>query len=329
MLQNDTDATVRSRQTIVGDLQSEIAFGIPYFALAAASCAIATLGLLENSAPIIIGAMLIAPLMTPIVALALAIISGDLPTLRLSALALVSGAALAIVFSTGIAAIAHLSIPGSEILGRSQPNLLDLGVALAAGAIAGFARVNKKIASSIGGAAIAVALMPPLCVVGIGLALHAFELSYGALLLFITNLLGITLACSVVFVLFRLAEKGARRGLITTAILVVAVAVPLVFATLRLIEQQRLESILRESLVNDTQTFKHVELVSTNIDWVTNPIRVQLLVRMQGTLTPTQVGFLQSFASKRIRSKRPLQLIVGITPVTTVVAPTPSPIESP
>jgi uncharacterized membrane protein len=212
------------------------------------------------------------------------------------------GCSNAIVFSTGITAIAHLSIPGSEILGRSQPNLLDLGVALAAGAIAGFARVNTKIASSIGGAAIAVALMPPLCVVGIGLALHAFELSYGALLLFITNLLGITLACSVVFVLFRLSEKGARRGLITTAILVVAVAVPLVFATLRLIEQQRLESVLRESLVHDIQTFKHVELVSTDIDWVTDLIRVQLLVRMQGTLTPTQVGFLQSFASKRIHS---------------------------
>jgi uncharacterized membrane protein len=239
------------------------------------------------------------------------------------------GCSNAIVFSTGITAIAHLSIPGSEILGRSQPNLLDLGVALAAGAIAGFARVNTKIASSIGGAAIAVALMPPLCVVGIGLALHAFELSYGALLLFITNLLGITLACSVVFVLFRLSEKGARRGLITTAILVVAVAVPLVFATLRLIEQQRLESVLRESLVHDIQTFKHVELVSTDIDWVTDLIRVQLLVRMQGTLTPTQVGFLQSFASKRIHSTRPLRLIVGITPVTTIVAPAPDSIQSP
>jgi uncharacterized hydrophobic protein (TIGR00271 family) len=329
MLQSDTDASIRSRETIIGNLHTEIAFGVPYFALAAASCAIATLGLLENSAPIIIGAMLIAPLMTPIVALALAIISGDLPTLRLSVAALVSGAALAIAFSAGIAAIAHLSIPGSEILGRSQPNLLDLGVALAAGAIAGFARVNTKIASSVGGAAIAVALMPPLCVVGIGLALHAFELSYGALLLFITNLLGITLACAVVFVSFRLAEKGARRGLITTGILVVAVAVPLVFATFRLIEQQRLESILRQSLVNDTQTFKHVELISTDIDWVSNPIRVQLLVRMQGILTPAQVGYLQSFASARIHTNRPLRLIVGITPVTQVVAPAPNPTGSP
>ena len=320
VVNEDDGRPVRNRQRISGALREEIGFGVSYFALATASCIIATLGLLENSAPIIIGAMLIAPLMTPIVALALAIVSGDFSDFRSSLVALLAGAAVAVAVSLVIATVAHLPIPGSEILGRGQPNLLDLGVALAAGAIAGFARIDKRIASSIGGAAIAVALMPPLCVVGIGLAIHQFSLAYGALLLFTVNLLGITLACAVVFVIGGLATKNARHGLLAATALVIAVAIPLVFTTVRLIRQQQLEDVLRASLRNDTQTFKSVQLVSSHVDWVSDPIRIRLLVRMEGTLTSHQVGSLQSFIAQRLHADKPVALTVDITPVTSVTA---------
>jgi uncharacterized hydrophobic protein (TIGR00271 family) len=314
------ESTIPSRdaQELLRTLEGEIGFGRPYFALAAASCAIATLGLLENSAAVIIGAMLIAPLMTPIVTLALALVSGRFQSLRLSLAALASGAAASIVLSAAIAAIVRLPIPGSEILGRSQPNLLDLGIALAAGAIAGYARVRRSIASSVGGAAIAVALMPPLCVVGIGSALRDWELAYGALLLFATNLIGITLACAIVFVLSGFATRSARGGLATTTLILAVIAIPLAFATARLIEQQQLETGLRRALVEDTQTFKRVDLLSTNVDWLSNPISVRLLVRAQGLVTPTQVAFLQAFAARAMRTKRALRLIVDVTPVTIV-----------
>ena len=306
------------RAALVIGVEHDAELNRAFVYLAAASCAIATFGLLANSAAVIIGAMLIAPLMTPIVALSLAVVGGELALLRRAFVALSVGSALSVALSCLLATIVNLPVPGSEIISRGHPNLLDLGVALAAGAIAGYARVRKGIAVSIGGAAIAVALMPPLCVVGIGLSLHDGELAYGALLLFATNLTGITLACAAVFAANGFATHHARPALITTAALVSVIAIPLAFTTARLLEQSRLESILRAGLLNDTQTFKRVQLVHTSVDWLAAPIRVDLLVRAQDPVTHTQVAFLQSFAERQIH--RPLKLVIEVSQISAVDA---------
>lgn len=86
-----------------------------------------------------------------------------------------------------------------EVLARSEPTLLDLGIAIAAGGISGYAKVEPKVSSSLAGTAIAVALMPPVCVIGLGLSQADWSLSLGATLLYLTNLLGITLSCMLVF----------------------------------------------------------------------------------------------------------------------------------
>jgi len=215
--------------------------------------------------------------------------------------------------------VARLPTPGGQILSRGNPNLLDLGIALAAGAIAGYARVNRGVAATVGGAAIAVALMPPLCVVGIGISIGDLGLAYGALLLFATNFVGITLACALVFVAAGLRAPGAHRGLITALAALVPIAVPLGYATTRLIEQQQLEASLRGALLNHTQTFKRVSLAGTTIDWLRAPIRVTLLVRATSTITPGQVQALQTFAEARVH--RPLDLVVEVAPIYTVVPP--------
>ena len=162
--------------------------------------------------------------------------------------------------------------------------------------------------------------MPPICVVGIGASLRNGELAYGALLLFATNLIGIMLSCAAVFAASGFATHHARRGLIATAVTVLATAVPLGFATSRLVEQSRLEAVLRTGLLNDTQTFRRAQLVKISVDWLSKPIQVDLLVRAQDAVTPTQVGFLQSFAERRIG--RRLTLVVEVSQVTSVVAPT-------
>ncbi len=308
----------RDRDLLLTEIERDVAPSVAFVALTAASCAIATFGLLGNSVAVIIGAMLIAPLMTPIIALAFAIISGRLKVFRQACVLLVIGSLLSVCFSALLAALVNLPIPGAEILARSDPNLLDLGVALAAGAIAGYARVREGIAESVGGAAIAVALMPPLCVIGIGLALRNWELAYGAALLFATNLTGIALACASVFAVTGYATHHARGGLITTAVLVIAIAVPLGFTTARLLDQSRLEASLRNALLNDTQTFKRVQLVSTSVDWLSRPIHVNLLVRAQNPVTTTQVAFLESFAERKLR--RSLRLVVEVSPISAVRA---------
>jgi uncharacterized hydrophobic protein (TIGR00271 family) len=180
--------------------------------------AIATLGLLANSAPTIIGAMIIAPLMSPIISLSFGIVVVDWQLINRSLFMLVTGIVLVVALAFVTTEYLGLNIAGAEILGRSHPTLLDLGVAIAAGGAAAFAYTRHSIMNAIAGVAIAVALVPPLAVCGIGLSqglsasadagYAASEIGHysggasvaeGAALLFLTNLAGIVVTAGAVF----------------------------------------------------------------------------------------------------------------------------------
>lgn len=182
-------------------LMRESRLSLNYLMLVLGSCVIATLGLLANSPAVIIGAMIVAPLMLPIRGMAMGALDGNVLLFRTGILSLTVGTGIGVGVSFLLGCWVGLPNWGSEILARTQPNLLDLGVALAAGGISAFARVRKEIADSLAGVAIAVALMPPVCVIGLGLAHADWEISLGATLLYSTNLLGIALACMVTFLL--------------------------------------------------------------------------------------------------------------------------------
>ncbi len=178
-----------------------------YYLLVVLSSIIATLGLLVDSPAIIIGAMLVAPLMTPIIELGLSSIVGDDHLLRDSVVALVIGAVVAIFISVSITWI-NLHLPfisieeiPREVLSRTQPGPIDLGVALAGGSAAAFALAMPNISAALPGVAIATALMPPLSAVGVGLSMQRWEVAGGAFLLFLTNAVTIIFAASLVFFL--------------------------------------------------------------------------------------------------------------------------------
>jgi uncharacterized hydrophobic protein (TIGR00271 family) len=188
---SDLEPPEKLRQELLDDSTLNLNFLV----LVVTSCIIATLGLLTNSAGVIIGAMIIAPLMNPLRGLAFGALIADRVLLRGSLLTLAVGIVLSIFTSGligGLFQIPSLSF-GSEILARTQPTLADLGVALAAGGVSGFAKIRPKVSDVLAGTAIAVALMPPLCVVGISLSQKSLPYSSGSFLLFLTNLLGITL----------------------------------------------------------------------------------------------------------------------------------------
>jgi uncharacterized hydrophobic protein (TIGR00271 family) len=301
------------RKGAIADGQFQLDFGV----LSLASAAIATFGLLENSVAVIIGAMIIAPLTRPIGALAFAAIDGDPRALRRAALTLTLGSAIAIGFAFVVTRIVALPSLGSEIMSRSQPGLLDLGVALAAGAVAGFARIRPGIAGAVAGTAVAVALMPPLCVIGVGIAHLNGTLALGSLLLFLTNLFGIMLASMVVFVVAGYAHVlRARSGLLWAAVAVLIIVVPLALSTGQLLRQARLEAELQYALVNRTVTFHRADLLNTTFDWVASPPEVHLLVRSQEQITPGQVRALEAFA--KTHTGRDFRLIIDVTPITEV-----------
>jgi len=203
-----------------------------FFFMLALAAVIATFGLIANSAPAIIGAMIIAPLMAPIMSLSYGLVVFERRLVTRSIMTVICGVILVVVLAYLTTLLFGLRITGSEILNRTTPTLIDLGVAMAAGGAAAFAHTRQSIISSIAGVAIAVALVPPLAVSGIGLALGhkavgeaglslskfglfagGADIAAGAFLLFSTNFVGIVAIAILVFILQRYGEwKKALLG---------------------------------------------------------------------------------------------------------------------
>lgn len=287
------------KEKIQSELLEDSHLDTSYLALTIGSCAIATLGLLSNSTAVIIGAMIVAPLMLPIRSLAFAALVGHGVLYRKSVLAIIVGTLVSVALACFLGWIVAIPEFGSEVTSRSQPTLIDLGIALAAGAIAGFAKVEPKIASSLAGTAIAVALMPPVCVIGLGISQFNWSLSIGAALLYVTNLLGITLSCMLIFLLTGFASlRLGRKALIRTAVFTGILIVPLGISFIRLAQQQQLEILIQDVLAN-SNTFARVEIVDSEINWLSDPPQARFDVFLTDTLTPKQVGLLENFVAEQ------------------------------
>ncbi|MBD2327593.1 DUF389 domain-containing protein [Alkalinema sp. FACHB-956] len=310
-------ARFKKSDELLEELIEESALSFSYLILVVGSCIIATLGLLSNSAAVIIGAMIIAPLMLPIRSLAFGALEGDIFLFRRGLVAVMVGTLLAVVLTWGLGIIVGISSFGSEILARSKPTLLDLGIAIAAGCISGYAKTEPKISGTLAGTAIAVALMPPICVIGLGLAYSNWLLSLGALLLYLTNLLGITLSCMVAFLLMGYTLfTQARKALLLAAILTSGLMIPLGISSVDLVKQNRLEASIRQALVNRTVTFQRMDLIQAETNWLVQPPEIRLTVRSQETITPRQVELLEEFLEKSMG--QPFTLVFAISQVTEV-----------
>jgi uncharacterized membrane protein len=206
--------------------------------------------------------------------------------------------------------------------------LLDLGVAIVAGAVAAYAKLRPQIGDAIGGTAIAVALMPPLCAAGLGTADGNPAVALGALLLFVTNLLGISLAAMAVFAYHGQGTQPARaQGAITlTALLTAVVAFPLGYSFLTLLQQARLAAALEHVLTNRTVTVgQNMELVTTHVDWRRTEPEVRLLVRAREVPSARQVALVERFVQEQTHT--PFHLVFEVSLLEEVRAgqpPTPS-----
>jgi len=219
------------------------------------SAIIASGGVVASSTATVIGAMIVAPLMTPILATTAALVMGRLKSAMRSILIVVVGIILVVFVSWFIGAISISVISfetNNEIAARISPDLTDLMVALAAGAAGAFALSRDDVADSLPGVAIAIALVPPLCVVGISLSATQWSAAFGASLLFLTNLLSILLAGGAVFALLNLGraaiagqdltQEGRRKAYTYITIGVLLVAIPLALTTYRVGRDAFLES---------------------------------------------------------------------------------------
>lgn len=229
-------------------------WGFRFSTMLTLSVIVAVMGLSADSAAVVIGAMLLAPLMQPVLGTAagisMALFKRSLRSFGVVVLATVGAIALSYVLA---AMFVRGELP-REVTSRTAPDIRDLVVALGAGTAGAYATVRKDVSSSLPGVAVAVALVPPLATVGIALEAGEGTFAMGAMLLYTTNLAAIVLAGAVVFVITgfvppkRLATTGRRSLAVAAfvAMIVGAIAVPLLRASTSAVEASERQIVARE-----------------------------------------------------------------------------------
>ncbi|HSL96636.1 MAG TPA: TIGR00341 family protein [Thermoleophilia bacterium] len=214
-----------------------------FWMLLGLSSAIAAGGVVSDSTPAVIGAMIVAPLATPIYGVALATSIGDAKRLRSAFLLLTAGIAANIAIGILMGYLASHRMPldaNPQIIGRTAPTLLDLIVAVATGVAGAFALTRRDVSNILAGVAIAISLVPVLAVVGITLGAGRFDLAWGALVLFLTNVAAILIAGTVVFAAAGYQKEAAvhdsrvtKRARRVIVVFVIALLIPLTAASVR------------------------------------------------------------------------------------------------
>lgn len=318
-----TELSSADRDAVLDQLFFEGAELAPYVSryatLMVLSVIIASLGLVGDSTAVVIGAMIIAPLMTPILALAASLVMAWPRRQLVAALILLggcaAGVAVAWLVSSVLPAERFVVLP-NELLARTNPTLLDLGIGLAAGAAGAYVTVRTKVGSAIAGVAIAVALVPPLAAVGILLQRGEGRLAAHAALLLLTNITTITFSAAIVFLATGFTPKARadrlrhhiRLGLITALLAVAAVAYPLALASTDLIareqEQSTLEAQVTRWLAGRNVQVQEIEIGETD--------RYRVVVDLTGSDPPPAPQPLASILEHKLN--HPVNLVLRYTP---------------
>ncbi len=237
---------------------NQVPFLIRMSVLMVLSTIIATAGLLSDSAAVVIGAMLVAPMMNPVMAAAGAVVMGW-STRFYAAMWLVLSMGIGAVMLSSIITLFSpeiLFIP-EQVLARTRPTFYDLLIALAAGS-AGAYTITRKESGAIPGVAVAVALLPPLASAGVLLVTGEFELAVRAVVLFFTNLVAMVLAGALTFMACGVSPASARKRsaafiknkLLLFATLVLAISIPLYFYSQKIIFNAQYLAARSETLQN-------------------------------------------------------------------------------
>lgn len=268
-----------------------------FWAMLLLSAIIAAAGVLSDSTATVIGAMIIAPLSTPIMGMALGIAKVNRFTIVHSAQFVLLGAIMVI----GVGAIFNWILPGSidllanpQIAGRTSPGLLDLVAAVACGFAGAIALARRDVAAILPGVAIAISLVPPLVVVGICLGERSWALAYGGFVLFFSNLVALVLAGTLVYTALAFDQiprnpKARKRAYLTLGLLLLAVTIPLAGNTIGNYLLHRWEQTVQTT----SQEWVSVVPGATveKVDWQSN----RMIIKVQ---TPDKIPDTSELVSK-------------------------------
>lgn len=303
--------TLVEQNELIWSAQKNASSNLDYSVMIVLSAALATLGLLTNSAAVIIGAMLVAPLMAPLSSFSTGMATGILHLTRRASVTLFAGVTLALLISIMMGVILPIDTPTDEMLARGSPNLLDAAIALVSGGVAAYATARKGIPAALAGVAIAAALMPPLCTIGLGIALRDIDLAIGANLLFLANIAFIIAAEYITFLWMGMHPTEDREGASLNksrawwiVLFVITIIVLLVFA--RLSSQAVDEAHIRERL--QAEAFQGGAVVEYQV--ITSvPLEVLLIVQSDHAITPEEVTAAQQLIDELYKQNVDLTVV--------------------
>lgn len=284
------------RLGVIAKVRGEGFWSPRYGFMTAMSAGIAILGLILSSPAVVIGAMLLSPLMGPIMAIGFALAIGDARWLRESVRALLLGTLVAVLFCALLVLVSPLQTVTPEIASRTRPNLFDLLIALFSALAGAYAMIRGR-EGTIVGVAIATALMPPLAVVGFGLATWNWTVFGGAAALFFTNLFTIALSATIMARLYGFRTNlSAKQTLYQSSALFVAfivLAIPLGLSLRQIAWETRASSDIGGAIRD--QFDRRARISQVDIDWGARPISIKATV-----LTPQIVPKAETLAARTL-----------------------------
>lgn len=292
------------KNQVIRHIESEVSFSIQYFVMLLLSVIIATLGLIINNNAIIIGAMLLSPLIWPIIGISLATVRSKKNLMKKSFVLLALSLFLIVLTAYVISLLSPFKEISLEMQSRVNPTIYDLLIALAAGLAATLILTWPKFSDALAGVAIAASLLPPICVTGIGLAFQNQDMAYGSFVLFLTNLSSIIFAGIIVFSFaqfYRRDDNGYVKrlsiGLLASIIVIAVIGGQLLLSLKQIIYEDTTQKTIRAVMSEELQKISgliHVERVSMGAlsDDVLNitsdiksPVNVLITVNQKNAIT--------------------------------------------
>ena len=290
-------------------IKSGIWFRGPNVWILAFSIVIASAGLNVNSTAVIIGAMLISPLMGPIIGLGLALGTNDLDLLKLAAKNLLVMVLISLVASTLFFLLSPLElINPTELMARTRPTIYDVLIALFGGLAGILENSRKERGTVIAGVAIATALMPPLCTAGYGLSSFHFQYFFGAMYLFIINTVFITLATYVMVKYLRfktvsgLEPAVAKRRNNTITALIAIVVIPSIISAIGMIQDNNFERKV-EAFVQENRLVSRSYIYDYRI-YSDHGRKVEISMTGEPMNYESQTAFFESARKHRIKDNQ-------------------------
>jgi uncharacterized hydrophobic protein (TIGR00271 family) len=297
------------QQQIVWTANDNASLTLDYVVLMIVSATLASLGLLLNSAAVIIGAMLVAPLMSPLTAFATGLSTARLDIVRRAFVTAFAGFVIASLVSMLIGVLVPLQSATPEMMSRVSPSLLDAFVALASGVAGAYAAARRDIPAALAGVAIAAALVPPICTFGLQVAFGNATLGLGAALLFLTNIVSIVVIATIVFVWLGLYPRRMDRDDLMAyvpVVITVLLSLPLVIALLNTSQQAQDESQIA-SAVNDVFVgFEVSDVLVTGED----PANVQATILSPYVLPAEAAAAAEQLLESLLEQEITLRLVV-------------------